>query len=137
MKASSITAKVIALFFHPTIQRLASPTLCVGAFRPSIRSLATSSFLFNQSSSRFDNTIFSTNTKQLYNSTAISNSTSDINKQQNMSSSAAIESMPRGIGGRIEEAFAKCKERGEAAFVTFVTAGFPVKEGELIHAWLV
>lgn len=38
--------------------------------------------------------------------------------------------MQRGHDGRIEEAFAKCKERGEAAFVTFVTAGFPVKEGE-------
>ena len=29
-----------------------------------------------------------------------------------------------------EEAFAKAKERGEAAFVTFVTAGFPDKDGE-------
>ncbi len=38
--------------------------------------------------------------------------------------------MQRGHGGRIEEAFASCKERNEAAFVTFVTAGFPVKEGE-------
>jgi len=36
--------------------------------------------------------------------------------------------MQRGHGGRIEEAFAQCKERGEAAFVTFVTAGFPQKE---------
>lgn len=36
--------------------------------------------------------------------------------------------MQRGHGGRIEEAFAKCKERGEAAFVPFLTAGFPVKE---------
>jgi len=41
-----------------------------------------------------------------------------------------VKSMARGHDGRIEEAFAKCKERGEAAFVTFVTAGFPVKEGE-------
>ena len=38
--------------------------------------------------------------------------------------------MQRGHDGRIEEAFAQAKERGEAAFVTFVTAGFPVKEGE-------
>jgi len=36
--------------------------------------------------------------------------------------------MARGHDGRVEEAFAKCKERGEAAFITFVTAGFPVKE---------
>ena len=41
-----------------------------------------------------------------------------------------VKSMARGHDGRIEEAFAKCKERGEAAFVTFITAGFPVKEGE-------
>jgi tryptophan synthase alpha subunit len=27
--------------------------------------------------------------------------------------------------GRIENAFAAAKERGEAAFVTFVTAGYP------------
>jgi tryptophan synthase alpha subunit len=37
--------------------------------------------------------------------------------------------MERGIGGRIEDAFASAKERGEAAFVTFVTAGYPTKEG--------
>lgn len=38
--------------------------------------------------------------------------------------------MQRGIGGRIEDAFESAKERGEAAFVTFVTAGYPRKEGE-------
>jgi len=41
---------------------------------------------------------------------------------------SAVESMQRGHNGRIEEAFAKAKERGEAAFVTFVTAGFPDKD---------
>lgn len=40
-------------------------------------------------------------------------------------------SMARGYNGRIEAAFAAAKDRGEAAFVTFVTAGFPTKEGEL------
>eukprot|EP00804_Cyclotella_cryptica_P000741 CCRYP_001034-RC/>CCRYP_001034-RC protein AED:0.02 eAED:0.02 QI:342/1/1/1/1/1/2/295/629 len=40
----------------------------------------------------------------------------------------SIESMARGYNGRIEEAFASAKERGEAAFITFVTAGFPTKE---------
>jgi tryptophan synthase len=39
-----------------------------------------------------------------------------------------IAQMQRGIGGRIEEAFASAKERGEAAFVTFVTAGYPTKD---------
>ena len=38
--------------------------------------------------------------------------------------------MQHGIGGRIENAFASAKERGEAAFVTFVTAGYPQSEGE-------
>ena len=43
---------------------------------------------------------------------------------------SAAQSMERGHNGRIEEAFAQAKERGEAAFVTFVTAGFPEKNGE-------
>lgn len=33
------------------------------------------------------------------------------------------------MGGRIEEAFRAAKERGEAAFVTFVTAGYPAAKG--------
>lgn len=45
--------------------------------------------------------------------------------------SSSIERMPRGMGGRIEEAFATAKEKGEAAFVTFVTAGYPTKDGKL------
>jgi tryptophan synthase len=40
--------------------------------------------------------------------------------------------MPRGSGGRIEDAFAAAKDRGEAAFVSFVTAGYPCREGELV-----
>lgn len=36
--------------------------------------------------------------------------------------------MRRGIGGRIEDAFASAKDRGEAAFVSFVTAGYPSPE---------
>lgn len=41
----------------------------------------------------------------------------------------AVADMERGIGGRIEQAFESAKERGEAAFVTFVTAGYPTKDG--------
>ena len=48
----------------------------------------------------------------------------------------SVESMQRGHGGRIEDAFAKCKEKGEAAFVTFVTAGFPAKEGKKHMMWM-
>lgn len=33
--------------------------------------------------------------------------------------------MERGFGGRIEEAFAAAKERHEAAFISFITAGYP------------
>jgi hypothetical protein len=40
-----------------------------------------------------------------------------------------VSNMERGVGGRIEEAFAQSKERGEAAFVTFVTAGYPTAQG--------
>jgi hypothetical protein len=47
--------------------------------------------------------------------------------------SANKTEMQRGPGGRIEEAFAKAKERGEAAFVTFVTAGYPTKQGASNH----
>lgn len=41
----------------------------------------------------------------------------------------SVADMKRGIGGRLEDAFASAKERGEAAFVTFVTAGYPRAEG--------
>jgi len=43
--------------------------------------------------------------------------------------SNTVESMSKGMGGRIEEAFGAAKERGEAAFVTFVTAGYPTAKG--------
>jgi hypothetical protein len=45
-------------------------------------------------------------------------------------SSMTSTNMRRGIGGRIEDAFASAKDRGEAAFVSFVTAGYPSPEGE-------
>mmetsp|Transcript_14468 Transcript_14468/g.31798 ORF Transcript_14468/g.31798 Transcript_14468/m.31798 type:complete len:721 (-) Transcript_14468:65-2227(-) len=44
------------------------------------------------------------------------------------SSPASVASMKRGRGGRIEEAFAMAKGSGRAAFVSFVTAGYPTKE---------
>lgn len=45
------------------------------------------------------------------------------------SPSQKVADMPRGMDGRLEEAFASAKEKGEAAFVTFVTAGYPQKQG--------
>ena len=45
--------------------------------------------------------------------------------------SAAVADMDRGIGGRLEEAFETAKAKGEAAFVAFITAGYPSKEGTL------
>ncbi len=45
-------------------------------------------------------------------------------------SSYVISIQPSWYGGCIEEAFATCKKRNEAAFVTFVSSGFPAKEGE-------
>jgi len=45
------------------------------------------------------------------------------------SSTSNLVTMERGVGGRIEDAFAAAKEKGEAAFVTFVTAGYPSAKG--------
>jgi tryptophan synthase alpha subunit len=39
--------------------------------------------------------------------------------------------MERGIGGRIEDAFSSAKTSGDAAFITFVTAGYPTAKGKL------
>ena len=37
-------------------------------------------------------------------------------------------SMERGQGGRIVDAFASAKDREEAAFITFMTAGCPTAD---------
>jgi tryptophan synthase alpha subunit len=39
--------------------------------------------------------------------------------------------MERGVGGRIVDAFATAKANGEAAFITFVTAGYPSAKGNI------
>ena len=40
-----------------------------------------------------------------------------------------------GVGAaRVRDLFAQAKEKGEAAFITFVTAGFPVKEGKRLSS---
>eukprot|EP00535_Pseudo-nitzschia_heimii_P007880 CAMPEP_0197174652 /NCGR_PEP_ID=MMETSP1423-20130617/1070_1 /TAXON_ID=476441 /ORGANISM="Pseudo-nitzschia heimii, Strain UNC1101" /LENGTH=761 /DNA_ID=CAMNT_0042623595 /DNA_START=82 /DNA_END=2367 /DNA_ORIENTATION=+ len=39
-----------------------------------------------------------------------------------------LKDMERGVGGRIEDAFETAKRKGEAAFVAFMTAGYPQKE---------
>jgi len=44
------------------------------------------------------------------------------------SEAISVADMERGMGGRIESAFESAKERGEAAFVAFITAGYPAKE---------
>lgn len=45
-----------------------------------------------------------------------------------------VSEMRRGMGGRLEEAFAAAKESGKAAFVSFVTAGYPAAEGEFVDS---
>lgn len=58
-------------------------------------------------------------------------------RQQNLKTSLGVASadsisvadMERGVGGRIEAAFEAAKEKGEAAFVTFITAGYPTAQG--------
>jgi hypothetical protein len=52
------------------------------------------------------------------------------NQNNTFNSTMTSTNMRRGIGGRIEDAFAAAKDRGEAAFVSFVTAGYPSPEGE-------
>jgi hypothetical protein len=42
----------------------------------------------------------------------------------------AVVDMERGVGGRIEAAFEAAKEKGKAAFVTFITAGYPTSQGK-------
>lgn len=44
--------------------------------------------------------------------------------------------MERGVGGRIEAAFEAAKERGEAAFVSFITAGYPTAKGTTSNNFL-
>lgn len=53
------------------------------------------------------------------------------NSQLNVASadSVTVSEMERGVGGRIEAAFEAAKEKGEAAFVTFITAGYPTAQG--------
>lgn len=48
----------------------------------------------------------------------------------------AVADMERGVGGRIEASFAAAKEKGEAAFVTFVTAGYPTAAGKFCRIFL-
>ena len=42
----------------------------------------------------------------------------------------SVSEMRRGMGGRLEESFAASKESGKAAFISFITAGYPTPEGE-------
>ena len=42
----------------------------------------------------------------------------------------ATNMQQHGFGGRIEEAFSASKAKGKAAFVSFVTAGYPTKDGK-------
>ena len=130
------TTKVIALFTHSLLNR-SSPliTSTTTAFRPSHLTTATST-LFATSANNYycsasNSTIVNQTSLAAINATKLqqyNNSTNSINRKM-----SAVQSMERGHNGRIEEAFAQAKERGEAAFVTFVTAGFPEKDGESIH----
>ena len=43
----------------------------------------------------------------------------------------SVANMERGVGGRIEAAFEAAKMKGEAAFVSFITAGYPTAKGTL------
>jgi len=132
------TTKVIALFTHSLLNR-SSPliTSTTTAFRPSYLTTATSTLLATSANNYYcsasNSTIVNQTSLAAINATKLqqyNNSTNSINRKM-----SAVQSMERGHNGRIEEAFAQAKERGEAAFVTFVTAGFPEKDGESIHCY--
>ena len=55
------------------------------------------------------------------------NNSKDCTLKKKMVSSVA--EMKRGHNGRLEEAFATAKEKGESAFITFITAGYPRAQG--------
>eukprot|EP00986_Skeletonema_menzelii_P006613 scaffold2525_cov183-Skeletonema_menzelii.AAC.3 len=122
------TTKVIALFTHSLLNNCSSPliTSTTTALRPSLLTTATSTLA--TPANIYCSVTNSTIANQTANATELQNCnnyTNIINRKM-----SAVQSMERGHNGRIEEAFAQAKERGEAAFVTFVTAGFPEKIGE-------
>lgn len=82
--------------------------------------------------------IFSIKSSLAFSSSSIprTSSTRNINSALHVASVEipSVSDMERGVGGRIEDAFASAKEKGEAAFVTFVTAGYPRAAGKLEHA---
>ena len=45
--------------------------------------------------------------------------------------------LKRGAGGRLEDAFLLAKAKKEAAFVAFVTAGFPTAQGKFFFLVIV
>ena len=45
----------------------------------------------------------------------------------------ATADMERGMGGRLESAFESAKEKREATFVAFMTAGYPKAEGTFVY----
>jgi hypothetical protein len=56
-------------------------------------------------------------------------------KLQNSFETMAFTDMERGVGGRIEAAFEAAKNKGEAAFITFITAGYPNPQGRSIYGF--
>jgi hypothetical protein len=48
----------------------------------------------------------------------------------------SVAEMEQGVGGRIEAAFGASKAKGEAAFVSFITAGYPTAQGEYSYSYL-
>jgi len=117
----SLSCSIICMHSH-----LLCWLLCYASFSAS--TLALSSPLFSdplpppKSFSRPSTKSALTTTKRAQLTTPVSDQNNNNNKN-----------MERGVGGRIEDAFQAAKDRGEAAFVTFVTAGYPSAKGT---SWL-
>ena len=109
--------RVTSLPFWLTCTRIASSTR---AFTTLSKALTFGSILQTSESTR---SLYSTQ-KQFSTTT-----TSTTTRFQNSIDKMAVTDMERGVGGRIEAAFEAAKAKGEAAFVTFITAGYPTAQG--------
>jgi hypothetical protein len=83
---------------------------------------ASSTFAFSSSSF---SSLHQFGLQQSRSSPASSSSISNVASSETLS----VANMEKGVGGRIEDAFEAAKSKGEAAFITFITAGYPTADG--------
>jgi hypothetical protein len=111
---------------HMLISRLASSTLwlrCIASSTLAFSTLSKPASTFgrvaqsSQSINRARNPILSNTKLSVASADAVS-----------------VAEMEQGVGGRIEAAFGASKEKGEAVFISFITAGYPTAQGEYSYS---